>query len=796
MFLKQNKRTKLMITFMVICLILEFSNFFAPNFANASEKSVTIKVDGIVKRTFTLDELESKKGTDTWVGPRIYSTINTYPTKKWYTAEGVKLRALLEDAGIDLNSQNICQMNVKASDGYQMTFTKRELLDDIRYYFPGLKDNHEYYGHVIGSTDGKEPVDAIIALKSADSDNFSHMTSQGCPLLIFGQRWITEQTNQNFPKDVLEIDLLTTASKKWASPVAAPIEGTVPIGTKVVLTSEFNDTDKVYYTTDNSDPTIQSPIYNWVAKRWWNNRKSVLDEINKPIEITEDTIIKAKTIGFGREDSDVAVFEYRVEAEATDGVEQTILTWTGDPMTTQTITWLMPYNSSAKVQYLKALEFGGSFEFAQQLKAKGAVFDVESNLFRYTVDITDLTPGIKYVYRVGGGGVWSEPTVFTTATETRDFSFIYMGDVQSEYAKWGNMLNSVYEAHPEIKFGLLGGDLTDKGHDISEWQKFLNGATGVFSQIPVMPTMGNHDGSMYERFFELPGNGPSGLKQEFYSFDYGNAHFVILNSNNNTNVVAKEWLQGDLAATDKKWKFAVFHHPAYPAIIDYKGIDRSIRENWVPILEQHGVDMVFVGHQHVYMRTHPIYQDEVKTGSYGIVYVMGNAGTKVYSSGSDSPYIACEKACSNYQIVNVKNDILTLISKTAKGELIETFTIDKTAQERSEKPKYTLKLKEDPPYIMEATDDDIQTLTVNPKQTGLKHLIISIEPIIEHEGKETVVFTQYRDGVQIQLHTVVADFDLVKTAEMGFEVEDGDIIKIYIVDELENTYISNPIIFQ
>ena len=60
-----------------------------------------------------------------------------------------------------------------------------------------------------------------------------------------------------------------------------------------------------------------------------------------------------------------------------------------------------------------------------------------------------------------------------------------------------------------------------------------------------------------------------------------------------------------------------------------------------------------------------IYQDEVKTGSYGIV-CYGQCRHKVYSSGSDSP-IACEKACSNYQIVNVKNDILTLISKQLTG---------------------------------------------------------------------------------------------------------------------------------
>ncbi len=81
----------------------------------------------------------------------------------------------------------------------------------------------------------------------------------------------------------------------------------------MALSCEINDADKVYYTLDGSDPTPESPMYNWVASRWWNNRKDELDEINKPIEINEDTIIKAVTIGNGKLNSDIVTFEYKVE---------------------------------------------------------------------------------------------------------------------------------------------------------------------------------------------------------------------------------------------------------------------------------------------------------------------------------------------------------------------------------------------------------------------------------------------------------------------------------------------------
>jgi len=476
--------------------------------------------------------------------------------------------------------------------------------------------------------------------------------------------------------------------------------------------------------------------------------------------------------------------------------EQIILTWTADPTTTQTITWLMPHNSSAMVQYIRAENYNGNFDSAWQLEIDGTAFDTNSTLYRYTANLTGLTPGTEYVYRVGGEGAWSKPTTFTTAAETESFTFLYMGDIQSGYTAWGSMLDSVYEAYPEIKFALLGGDLTDRGYDEVEWGEFLDAATGVFSRIPVMPTKGNHDGLMYQKFFALPDNGPAGLEQEFYAFDYGDAHFVILNSNNNTSAAAKQWLQQDLESANKKWKFAVFHHPAYPAAFDYKGIDKSICENWVPILEQHGVDMVFVGHQHVYMRTHPIFQGEVQTDSYGIVYVMGNAGSKTYAGGGGFPYIASEKTGSNYQVIDLDGDVLTLTSREAGGELIESYTIHKSSQVQPEKPQYNVIPKEDSVYSIGATTDGIKTMTVNPSQTGFKYFTVSIEPVIAHEGTETLVFTQLRNGVQLQLNAVAADFDMVQAAQAGFNVKDGDMIKAYLVDDLNNADDFNPTVLQ
>ncbi|MGI6319175.1 MAG: chitobiase/beta-hexosaminidase C-terminal domain-containing protein [Dethiobacteria bacterium] len=277
---------------------------------------LTITGDGVEKTAyFSLTELSNweTERPDDWVGPRVYSTINTWPTKKWYAAEGVKLTALLDEATIKGSARVI---KVKATDGYVMTFTREELLNDTRYYFPNFKeDGVDGDGHIPGSPECKEPVDVIIALRKAEgSDNPNYMNPVECPLLVLGQRWVTEQTNHTFVKNVGEIEVSIDPPLKWAAPKAEPAGGEVPAGTEVKLTNEYNDADKIYYTTDGSDPSLESPIYNWVASRWWSQRgMDTVAEINHPIPLSEGTTtIKAKTIGFGREDSEIVTFTYKV----------------------------------------------------------------------------------------------------------------------------------------------------------------------------------------------------------------------------------------------------------------------------------------------------------------------------------------------------------------------------------------------------------------------------------------------------------------------------------------------------
>lgn len=290
----------------VLLLIVFLINLMAISAVLAEPiNAVEITGDGVANPTaFTLPQLQEMEQYC-----HAYSVINTWPTKKWYTGQGVKLRDLLDLAGIKPEAQLI---NFISSDGYEVTLTVEELLKDRRYYFPNLKDNDVNDGSVPGSPAGAQEVEPILALLSSEGDNPEEMNDMNSLMLIIGQRAVTEQTNNLFLKYVQKIEVLTTSPEKWDKPVVSTGSGEVPVGTLLELSNKASDADKIYYTIDGSTPTINSPMFNWTAKRWWSQRPDSLNSINRAIEVNQDMVVKAITIGPGKEDSDVVVFTYRI----------------------------------------------------------------------------------------------------------------------------------------------------------------------------------------------------------------------------------------------------------------------------------------------------------------------------------------------------------------------------------------------------------------------------------------------------------------------------------------------------
>ena len=382
--------------------------------------------------------------------------------------------------------------------------------------------------------------------------------------------------------------------------------------------------------------------------------------------------------------------------------EHLTLTWAGDPQTSQTITWKT--EEAARGNQIQYREAKGESFIPQDAKVlTGETEELSTNLgmeYIHSLTITGLKPGTSYLYRWGDGETWSEVHSFKTAPlHSSNFTFLVFGDSQSSnYDVWRNTLQQAYQATPQSAFFINAGDLVDVGQDYAQWKAWFAGAQGVVDQIPIMPIAGNHESYTPERKFsmptlftaqfKLPLNGPEGLKGQVYSFDYGDVHFSMLDSQEGEqrNFVPemlawqKDWLERDLAATNKKWKVVFTHRPPYNNKWSRDG--GNIRSAFVPIFDKYHVDVVFSGHDHVYARTYPLYNDQVvESTEQGTVYVAtGRSGTKYYHdvvSKDWNNFFYNPKEEPNYIRVEVEEGRVIISAYTQQGLLIDTWRIEK-----------------------------------------------------------------------------------------------------------------------
>lgn len=490
-------------------------------------------------------------------------------------------------------------------------------------------------------------------------------------------------------------------------------------------------------------------------------------------------------------------------AEAPALPDQVVLSWTADPQTTQTVTWRTDSTiTSGKVQYMKESEQTADFSGAHE---KGAVRgELYEGYHHFEVEIGNLEPNTTYVYRVGTDCCWSKPAHFTTAAQTDNFSFLYMGDTHIGYNEtsssvWKQVLDQALTNYPQLKFAIQSGDLVDKTENIEHWAELFNTAAGVFDRIPLMTALGNHEAEnpdMYFKSFALPQNGPEGLKEQHYSFDYGNAHFVVLDSNRMGNEgeeyeAGVAWLENDLKNSNKNWKFVMFHHPPYGVDSRDPGQSEIIKEKWVPIMEDNGVDMVFVGHQHMYMRTYPIYQSQIQEkATEGITYVLGNGGNKTYLNPEKRDYIAKVfegQEATGYTMIIIDGDILTMTTRDAGGNIKDEFKINKSGDMDSRVIVSSVKL----------LDSSYQEITSVPTQGTCRlqaHLnnytsksqtskavfqLRSGNGATADGGGESLGIVSLQSDVSVGGADVYADFTMPKGLSVGSKVY----VDIFVLDE-------------
>jgi len=277
----------------------------------------------------------------------------------------------------------------------------------------------------------------------------------------------------------------------------------------------------------------------------------------------------------------------------------------------------------------------GKINYGTQLSNLNSVVLDTAATTEHEVKISGLNPATKYYYNIGTNSSVtlseSQEMFFKTSPlpGTRDsFRFWVIGDFGNGSQGQIDVKNAYlnYTGATETDAWIwLGDNAYSDGTDVEYQTKVFQVYPNEFKKMIAWPCPGNHDygavdinnNGPYYDILTMPKSGeaggePSGT-EGYFSFDYGNVHFISLNTEylawvlSNTTAMAN-WLKADLARNDKDWTIVFFHQPPYSKgshdSDDNFGRMEFMRSNFNPILESYGVDLVLTGHSHGYERSY------------------------------------------------------------------------------------------------------------------------------------------------------------------------------------------------
>lgn len=330
-------------------------------------------------------------------------------------------------------------------------------------------------------------------------------------------------------------------------------------------------------------------------------------------------------------------------------------------------------------------------------------------LYVYTAALTGLEPGSAYEYRAGYEGSRTGWHKLPSAQPDSFKALIFPDSQSSDYSGWRKLAQTAYSKNEDAAFFINMGDLVDNGYDFSQWRAWFNSVAPMIENIPFAPVMGNHETynmdwqiappTPYLTLFNLPENGTGANKNQYYSFDYGDVHFVVLNTQTdemadfNPDLMQQQlsWLRSDLAGTQSKWKIVLMHKD----ILRYAFTDRpnnfdpaSIQftpwaQQLMPVFEEYNVDAVLTAHLHTYRRRVPL--KAFKPDNTGITYILtGVAGSVRYANlwqkNPADAALAPQPEDANYLTLNKTPDALTFKAFLPDGTEFDTVTITKEGE--------------------------------------------------------------------------------------------------------------------
>lgn len=311
------------------------------------------------------------------------------------------------------------------------------------------------------------------------------------------------------------------------------------------------------------------------------------------------------------------------------------------------------------------------------------------DLWLHSAALTGLDSGTTYSYSVLVDGKPAVPNAlkrFRTAGGG-PFEFLVVGDTGDNGAGQRTMAQRLNRE--AAAFLLHTGDIAYWTGTFEQYRDaYFRIYEPLLSHVPVFPTLGNHDApngaEAYRTFFRPPlRDVPADSRGLYYSFDWGDVHFTVLDSNDSLLQALEgggkmiEWLERDLAATRATWRIVSLHHPPFPATA-YKRDDPLCdlaRRHLTPIFERHGVHIVFAGHEHIYHRTRARRAGEFLSRPAGAVYVTTGGGGSQHYETEEQSFTAVSAAGAHFLRVSVTATELRIEALRPDGELLDAWRI-------------------------------------------------------------------------------------------------------------------------
>ena len=380
---------------------------------------------------------------------------------------------------------------------------------------------------------------------------------------------------------------------------------------------------------------------------------------------------------------------------------------TVDSTTSRTVMWQSePEEKDAFVEY-RLLKGDNSTEQTEISLQKERINDKFTDngrtTFVHTVTLQNLQPGARYEYRLGYGDRRSKWHLLTTAKDASYKVLIFPDSQSAKYKSWEDVAMPAWQRNQEAQFFIAMGDLVDNGEHAYQWNEWFTRIRPMIAQIPVAPVQGNHETYTmdwnvrlplaYLHYFQLPEGVPEPYKNLFYSFDYGDVHYTVLNTQTrelekfhpNLQQDQLAWFKADMEKTKKKWKIVLMHKDVlrYGFLIRKTPREEGFSEEgkiFMPLFDKYEVDVVLTAHLHTYRNRGHI--SGFKRDTKGPLYILtGVAGDVRYPNlwkrHTLDAVLAPQPETNNYMVMEVSADKLRFCCYLPDGTKIDEAVVER-----------------------------------------------------------------------------------------------------------------------